>query len=139
MIQRTSFSIYIKLEGILFFCLYLPMFLSICNCYCWFNFTKVSTFLEIWQSLSWNWKEFKFCVFCLFFEISKNHMLSTGSNQGATKLELVINSIKSCRSVVWISNEVCEKAHRIRHKKKLNSNASFVTCSCYGHVTFVSS
>lgn len=66
-------------------------------------------------------------------------MLPTRSNWGITKLELVINSIKSWGSVIWISNEVCEKGHRIRHKAKLNSNAGFVTCSCYGHVTFVPS
>lgn len=66
-------------------------------------------------------------------------MPPASSNQGATKLELVINSIKSCSSVVWISNEVYVKKHRIRQKEKLNSNASFVTCCCYGHVTFISS
>ena len=39
-------------------------------------------------------------------------MLPASSNQGATKLELVINSIKSCSSVVWISNEVYVKKTR---------------------------
>lgn len=55
-------------------------------------------------------------------------MPPASSNQGATKSELVINSIKSCSSVVWISNELYVKKHRIRQKEKLNSNASFVTC-----------
>jgi len=66
-------------------------------------------------------------------------MLPASSNQGVTKLELVINSIKSCSSVLWISNEVYVKKLMIGHKEKLNSNASFVTCCCYGHVTFISS
>ena len=32
-----------------------------------------------------------------------------------------------------------EKGHRIRWKEGLNSNVSSVTCSCCGHVRFVSS
>lgn len=77
-------------------------------------------------------------MFCFFFEISMNHFLPTRSNQGTTKLELVINSIESCSSVGWISNEAFEKGHRIIWKG-LYSNASSMTCSYCGHVCFVSS
>lgn len=46
-----------------------------------------------------------------------NHLLPTRRNHSGTKLELVINSIKSYGSVTWLSNQVYEKGHRIRHKE----------------------
>ena len=46
-------------------------------------------------------------------------MPPASSNQGATKLELVINSIKSCSSAVWISNELYVKNTGLDRRKNL--------------------
>lgn len=65
----------------------------------------MSTLPEAWQSLSCNKK----IIRLFFFKISMNHLLLTRSNQSVIKLELVINSIKSCSSMAWISNKVYQK------------------------------
>lgn len=62
---------------------------------------------------------------------------SNRNNKNARKLDLIINIMKLNSRVAWISGKVLKKAHRIRCKKDLNLNVSFLICCCHRNTILI--